>query len=60
MPSRSTEWTFTESQRAAVCKGELCPRCASKNVDCIGAVPDGINLNAAYHCQNCDETWEGY
>lgn len=60
MPSRDKEWIFTEDQRDAVCKGELCPRCLGKNIKCAGAVPDGIHLNMGFDCLECGEQWEGY
>ena len=51
---------FKESQRDAVCKGELCPQCLGKNVKYVGCVPDGLNMNAAYDCLDCGSKWEGY
>lgn len=60
MTSRAKEWIFTEDQRDAVCKGELCPSCLGTNIECRGYVPDGINLNASLFCKDCAESWEGY
>jgi len=54
------DWTFTEEQTDAVCKGEVCPKCQSGNIKCVGSVPDGINNNFAYDCKECGEQWEGY
>lgn len=54
------EWQFTEEQRDAVCRGELCPRCLSNNVECVAYNWDGVNANFAFDCQQCGEEWEGY
>lgn len=54
------DWIFTEDQRDSVCKGELCPKCLSTKVQATGAVPDGINMNMAFRCEDCDSFWEGY
>jgi hypothetical protein len=56
-----TTFNFSEEQRDAVCKGELCPQCLSPDqIKCVGAVPDGINMNIAYDCLGCGAEWEGY
>ena len=54
------DWIFEEHQRDAVCEGKLCPKCLSEDVKEIGCAPDGMNMNYAYRCQSCEETWEGY
>lgn len=54
------DWQFTEDQRDAVCKGNICPSCLQGNVETTGAVPDGINLNKGFRCGDCGEEWEGY
>lgn len=54
------DWIFKEEQRDTVCKGELCPRCLSSNIETVGVVPDNRGTNAAFDCRNCGEMWEGY
>lgn len=54
------KWIFTENQRDAVCKGELCPECLGKNIKCVDHHFDGYNMNAAYDCLDCKAQWEGY
>jgi hypothetical protein len=44
----------------AACRGELCPNCHSRDIKHVGNVPDGMNLNNAYDCQDCQHSWEGY
>jgi hypothetical protein len=53
-------WKPSSEERDKVCNGEFCPSCKSTKIKCVGAVPDGINLNAAYDCQGCGLQWEGY
>jgi len=54
-------WQFQESDRDAVCRGEMCPACLTEDaVVSIGAVPDGINVNEQFRCTTCNEEWEGY
>jgi transposase-like protein len=54
------DWQFTEAQRDAVCKGDICPRCLHDNVESTGSVPDGMSLNQGFRCSDCGEEWEGY
>jgi hypothetical protein len=37
-----------------------CPKCETLDVKCVGAVPDGMNMNLAIDCQNtkCGFQWE--
>jgi hypothetical protein len=42
MPCRPDEWTFTEDQRDAVCKGELCPRCGKTGAQFLTEFKGGV------------------
>ena len=54
------DWKFTEEQRPAVCRGELCPMCLTNEIEVVGCTPDGFNMNHIYKCASCGERWEGY
>ena len=51
---------FTEEERPAVCKGQLCPKCKNTDIEYVGCNPDGIHMNKAYDCRTCGAQWEGY
>lgn len=54
------DWKFTEEQRPAVCRGELCPKCLGTDTKQVGSVPDYISFNYVHECGTCGERWEGY
>ncbi len=49
----------TPEQLQAASRGELCPVCHSTKVKFVGWNPDGIHMNCAYNCTECDAKWEG-
>lgn len=42
------------------CSGNICEACYGTDIITVGANPDGFNMNIAYDCNSCGNTWEGY
>ena len=59
IPNQSN-WIFTEDQRDAVCRGNLCPACLGNNIKNVSYNFDGMNMNAGFDCLDCNAKWEGY
>jgi len=52
--------TLTEKQQEAACRGEICPRCQSRNIKSVGMSPQYDAVNEHFDCQDCGMQWEGY
>ena len=50
--------TKPNPRRVEINEGKLCAYCSSRDIECEGAIPDGINLNALYRCKTCNGKWE--
>ena len=42
-------------------EGKICPFCEKTDPapECLGAIPDGRNLNKQWRCLSCGKEWEG-